>query len=553
MKLTIFFASITVTMGGDFKNIIMLIPDGCDDGVLSLARWYKNDILTVDTLRSRPVHPFMANSLMTDSAPGGTAYSSGQLTTDKFIAVGPRRNDLLSILDSEDMFEAYAPIPTVLEKANSMGLSTGLVATSRVTHATPAAFAAHVDSRTKEAQIAKQMAFNGIDIVMGGGRKNMLPAAACNVTKEGEPTGARADCLNLEDELISRGYNICTTKDEMMSLEGEKAWCSFASGHMSPDIDRQYFRPTEPSIAEMTEKSIELLSKNDNGFFLMVEGSQVDWAGHANDPIWMVTDFIAWDDAVNVAVNFASANCETLVLALPDHNTGGLKLGNYKHNYLDRTVEFAREPLLGMKMTSNGVVKDLKNPTGEELKARVAENWNIELTDEDVSRVLEYNETYKDKFLSNPIRIGPKKDIPDIPLNWALARIVSEEYTIAGWSSHGHNAEDVPMWVYGMDPDVGVIRNTDVGHMIAELMGGLEGFEDVIYVDVAKSGMEWSVDVSDPTSEIAMVEGHVFPLDTDYVLTHNGRKKFPSVTIYAPMTNKLYLSAAAIEWIKEQE
>jgi alkaline phosphatase len=269
--------------GGSFKNIIMLIPDGCDDSVLSLARWYKNDALTVDTLKTGKVHPFMANSLMTDSAPGGTAYSSGQLTTDKFIAVGPRRNDLLSIFDGDNMFEAYAPIPTVLEKANFLGLSTGLVATSSVTHATPASFGAHVDSRFKEAQIAKQMAFNGIDVVMGGGRKNMLPAAACNVAKEGEPTGVRADCLNLEDELISRGYNICTTKEEMMNLENDKAGCSFASNHMSPDIDRQFFTPTEPSIAEMTEKSIELLSKNDDGFFLMVEGSQIDWAGHSND------------------------------------------------------------------------------------------------------------------------------------------------------------------------------------------------------------------------------------------------------------------------------
>merc|ERR1711933_348452 len=111
-----------------------------------------------------------------------------------------------------------------------------------------------------------------------------------------------------------------------MNMDGEKAWCSFADSHMSPDIDRVHFTPTEPSIAEMTEKTIEMLSKNENGFFMMVEGSQVDFAGHANDPIWMTTDFIAWDDAVRVAVDFAKEDGETLVLALPDHNTGGLKI-----------------------------------------------------------------------------------------------------------------------------------------------------------------------------------------------------------------------------------
>ena len=109
------------------------------------------------------------------------------------------------------------------------------------------------------------------------------------------------------------------------------------------------------------------------------------------------------------------------------------------------------------------------------------------------------------------------------------------------------------MWVYGMDPEPGVIRNTDVGKMVGDLMGGLEGLEDVLFNDVDKYGLGWSVDLSDPTNEIATVEGHVFPLDTNYVvLADGGRQTFPSVTVYAPMTEKLYLSAAAIEWIVEQ-
>ena len=156
----------------------------------------------------------------------------------------------------------------------------------------------------------------------------------------------------------------------------------------------------------------------------------------------MVTDFIAWDDAVKVAVDFADANGETLVLALPDHNTGGIKVGNFNHNYLDRTVEFARDPLLGMKMSSNGVVRDLDpSPTPEDLKAAVSEHWSIDLTDEDVNRILNYNDLYAAKYLSNPVRVGPE-NTPAVPLNYALSRIVSEEYTIAGWTSHGHNGED---------------------------------------------------------------------------------------------------------------
>jgi alkaline phosphatase len=261
----------------------MLIPDGCDEGVVGLARWYKGENLYVDDMYRASVLPYMANSFITDSAPAGTAYSTGQLTTDKFIAVGPRYDDLISSVRQEELWESYAPIPTILEAAKALGMSTGLVSTSRVTHATPASFAAHVDSRSKEQEIAKQMVFNNIDVVMGGGRKNMLPDSSCGLSGD---NGDRYDCLNLEDELTARGYDLCFDKGGLEALSGDKAWCSFASSHMSPDIDRKWISPGQPSLPDMTKKAIELLSKNkDKGFFLMVEGSQVDWAGHSNDVI----------------------------------------------------------------------------------------------------------------------------------------------------------------------------------------------------------------------------------------------------------------------------
>lgn len=268
-----------------FKNVIMLIPDGCDDGVLALARWYKKENLQVDELARGSHHPYMSNSVIVDSAPGGTAFSTGQLTTDKFIAVGPRREDLLSHLKPWDLWPAYAPIATVLEGAKHLGMGTGLVSTSRVTHATPASFASHVDNRSKENEIALHMAMNGVDVVMGGGGDRLLPHSSCPNAISGR-SGSRNDCLNLEDELISRGYELCYNAHDMHSLHatpGKKVWCALASGHMEPDIDRQHFAQDQPSLAEMTEKALEVLSNNENGFFLMVEGSQVDWAGHAND------------------------------------------------------------------------------------------------------------------------------------------------------------------------------------------------------------------------------------------------------------------------------
>ena len=125
-------------------------------------------------------------------------------------------------------------------------------------------------------------------------------------------------------------------------------------------------------------------------------------------------------------------------MALPDHSTGGLKVENYKFAYTDRTVEFARDPLLAMKMTSVQVVKEMgvdpKDATPDDLKGSVSENWGIDLTDEEAERILTYSDLYSDKYESSPF--------PKIPLEFALSRIVSEEYTIAAWSSHGHNGDD---------------------------------------------------------------------------------------------------------------
>jgi alkaline phosphatase len=114
----------------------------------------------------------------------------------------------------------------------------------------------------------------------------------------------------------------------MLALSGP-VWGLFDDSHMQPDMDRQHFAEHEPSLAEMVGKAIELLSQDKDGFFLMVEGSQVDWAGHNNDPIYMVTDFLAFDDAVKAACDFAEEDGRTLVLAYPDHNTGGMKIGHY--------------------------------------------------------------------------------------------------------------------------------------------------------------------------------------------------------------------------------
>ena len=152
----------------------------------------------------------------------------------------------------------------------------------------------------------------------------------------------------------------------------------------------------------------------------------------------MVTDFMAWDDAVKAAVEFAEQDGETLVLAMPDHNTGGLKVGGYNFDYTDRTVEFARDPLLAMTMTTDGAIKMMGVPedeaTAADLQSAVSEYWGIDLSEEQAQEILDFSANYSDTYLSSPA-------IP-LPLSYALGRLVSEQYTIAGWTSFGHTGEN---------------------------------------------------------------------------------------------------------------
>ena len=147
--------------------------------------------------------------------------------------------------------------------------------------------------------------------------------------------------------LQERGYQFIDSKEQMSAVTSGKVWGLFDDSHMQPDIDRRHFAAHEPSLAEMVAKAIEILSQDPDGFVLMVEGSQVDWAGHNNDPIYMVTDFLAFDDAVKVAADFAEADGRTAVMAYPDHNTGGMKIGHYytAMGYTETTIEDLVAPL----------------------------------------------------------------------------------------------------------------------------------------------------------------------------------------------------------------
>jgi alkaline phosphatase len=506
------------------KNVIVLVPDGCSNSVQTLSRWYAGKPLTVDSMVVGQVITYMADSVVTDSAPAATAFACGHKSSDKFIGVGPKADKLLTGLavPSEEM--RYKPLATVLEAARLKGLATGLVATSTISHATPAAFAAHVHSRSLESEIMEQIVYQNVDVVLGGGKRYLLPATQ---------GGSRTDGENLIAVLQDQGYSFIETADQLAQVSSGKVFGMFASGAMAPEIDRSTLAPTQPSLATMTAKAIELLSRDSDGFFLMVEGSQVDWAGHANDAIYMVADFLAFDDATRVALDFAKQHGDTLVLAFPDHDTGGLTIGNGStgSTYTSITVEALVEPLKKMKISGAALAAKIgTDASPANVKAQILEWWGVQASDADVTEIL----ALKDKGLT---------------LDYAIPEVISRNHTVIGWTSHGHTGQDVPLWAYGPGKPAGLLDNTELATTVAEALGfDLAAVDRHLFVEATGRFPGSRVDLSDAANPVFRVGLCSVPSAKNVVRYEPLGLEIPleGVAVYAPVTGTFYVSKLAV-------
>lgn len=280
--------------GSKIKNVILLIGDGTGLAQITtgqLALVGKEGRLHIQTL---PVAGFVktysSDNLITDSAAGATAYSCGLKTYNGAIGV-----------NSEGI-----PCKTILELAEEKGLSTGLVATSGITHATPASFASHVEKRSMQEEIAAQYLNAGTEVYLGGGMKWFSP-------------DERSDSLDLLSQFEDAGYQVLKNEEELAAADSDRLLGLFAKDGLER-VDG------EPSTSAMTKKALDVLNKNDNGFFLMVEGSQIDWGGHANNAQYVIREVEDFDNAIKTALDFAQKDGETLVVITADHETGGMTL-----------------------------------------------------------------------------------------------------------------------------------------------------------------------------------------------------------------------------------
>ncbi len=281
------------------RNIILLIGDGMGLAQITACRIHTYGTEQKMAVEKMPVTGYLythsVDKLITDSAAGATALAAGFKT----------RNGMIS------MSADTARVKTILEAAREKGKATGLVATSSVTHATPACFAAHVPSRQMQPEIADQLIDAGLDVLLGGGRGFFIP--------QSEPGSQRSDERNLLKTARERGYRVIDRREELPEISAAPVVGLFKNEALAN-------QPDEPSLAEMTRKAIDLLRQNPRGFFLMVEGSQIDWGSHDNNLEYTNREMLSFDQAVEAALEFARKDGHTLVVVTADHETGGMAI-----------------------------------------------------------------------------------------------------------------------------------------------------------------------------------------------------------------------------------
>ncbi|HWJ77956.1 MAG TPA: alkaline phosphatase [Niallia sp.] len=511
-------------------NVIMLIMDGSSNNTVSLARWYKGNSLAMDEILTGAVKTYSAESAITDSAPAGTALATGHKSNSGYVGVLPSKVDMPGV--EENPTNAFTPVANVLEGAKQLGKATGIVATSEIQHATPAGFSSHVTSRSNYDDIGEQQVYQNIDVILGGGYDYLKSANR----KDGE---------DLVSIIKNKGFDLVKTRDKLLKSNSNKIYGSFASSSLAYDFDRSKIKVEEPTLAEMTSKAIKTLSKDKDGFFLMVEGSKVDWAAHANDPIGMITDVLAFDDAVNEALKFAKKDKNTMVIAITDHGNSGITIGNDNTTSTYDKINISNyiSPLKKAKMTVEGALSQLKSNRSNLVE--VAKLYGLDSLTAEENATLNSTATNK--------------------LSSAFVKLLSERADL-GFTTGGHTGDDVFLYSYGPNQITGLVDNTDLAKEMASFMGiKLDNLTKDLYrnaeVALKAKGYTTSIDLSDKENAVLLVKGgtstYEIPENKNIIIRKTKNKK-GKVTSSESQTNTIsvyngtnfYISKEMIKLIK---
>ena len=430
---------------GKFKNVIFMVSDGMSIGTLAMAHLLKSrkygkssnwlSIIQQAHIRRSLMDTSSASSLVTDSAAASSAWGGGFKVLNGSLNVGVNG-------------EHYKPI---LQKCKSKGLAVGCATTVPITHATPAGFCVNQSKRGNQNDIALQYLNLKFDVMLGGGADYFSSAK-------------RSDKRDLFLDFKNVGFQVARNKKELDSFSfGKPILGVFDDGGLPYAIDHTNSVQqslTIPSLSEMTQKALDVLSKHKRGFVLQIEGGKVDWAAHANDAPALLYDQLAFDDAVGVAYDFAQKNGETLLVITTDH--GNANPGLFYGDKADKNFE----KLFSMKQTNEWILKQVKSSDSpEKLKELFATYQGIQLTKEESITLMNQYSIQTEQGIYNNYKL-PFKQLADIQM----------KHTSIGWGSMDHSGDFVELTLFGPGDwkFPGYIPNTYLHNFILEGLGILE-------------------------------------------------------------------------------
>jgi alkaline phosphatase len=406
------------------KNVILLIGDGMGFSYTTGLRYFNHDsqkglmkptIFDQYFVGSQSTYSLDTKSNITDSAAAGTALATGHKTYNGALGI---------TIDKK-------PVPTILEFAKYLGKSTGIVGTSQINHATLAAFASHNESRDHYDKIADDYfddridGKHKVDVMLGGGTSYF----------------SRND-RNLIDEFVQNDFGYVTNSIELLKNKNEKLLGLFAPEELPKHIER--YSTTIPSLSQMTKAALQRLQQNPNGFFLLVEGSQIVLGGHDNDIVGAMSEVKDFEAAFKEAIGFAIDREDTIVIGTADHSTGGMSI--------DRNDNYKWNP---------GVIKSIKS-TPQVIAAQLHET-------KDMTSLMDHIHFPLQTADLKNIKLTLEMEVEDT--RRTLINIINH-YSSTGWTTKGHTGEDVPIYAYGLHRHLfsGRIENSDIARILFQII-----------------------------------------------------------------------------------
>lgn len=435
------FTSISNPRLGQAKNIIFLVSDGMSAGTLNMAdlllrnkegrpsNWI--NLYEKNTVKRALMDTASANSFITDSAAAGSAWGGGMRVKNGVLNIGPN---------------GERPIP-ILQKFKSLGKSVGCVTTVQITHATPASFCVNNSSRNAMPEIAEEYLKLRFDVMMGGGAEFF--------SAEG-----RQDKRDLFEAYKQTGFEVARNKSDMMKADGSKPILGvFSNDGLPYAIDRENndkLKSEIPTLAEMTRKAIEVLSKNQKGFVMQVEGGKVDWAAHGNDASALLYDQVDFDNAVAIAMDFAVKDKETLVIITTDH--GNSNPGLFYSNQANKNFEKLYESKASNEWILNQITPETSPAQVIDL---IVSHQKVILKTEEAETILKSYQRGADG-LYNP------RNLPFMTL-----ASMQSPHTSIQWAGSNHSADFAELAMFGPGSEIlaGYVKNFELHNFMLQACG----------------------------------------------------------------------------------